>query len=77
MDMNNPETRKQHMPDMIPLKPKSRESAPSLTDEEYDELCKLVDEFPNFTGDEDPRFKRWEELQSRADKDFFAELDKE
>jgi hypothetical protein len=63
------------MPDHLPIRPASRERYPSLTDEEYIELCDLVEGFPNFFGEDDPKYKRWYELQKKADGDFHSTTD--
>ena len=56
----------QPLPDQIPLKFSKEEVEGKLTDEELTELNGLVEDFPNFSGDEDPRYKRWLELDTRA-----------
>ncbi len=51
---------------LLPIKPWDRESAPSLTDDEYAELLELIERFPQFSGENDPDYKRWEQLQRKA-----------
>jgi len=51
---------------LVPIKPWDRKSAPNLTDAEYAELADLVDKFPQFKGETDPDYKRWEALQRKV-----------
>jgi hypothetical protein len=61
--MHTPEVPPEYL---LPIKPWNRESAASLTDDEYAELLEMVERFPQFNGENDPDYKRWEQLQKKA-----------
>lgn len=51
----------------VPVKYTKLEVGERLSDEELEELNKLVDDFDEFSMDpDDPRYKRWKELDDMA-----------
>ena len=60
---------RESLPDLMPMKPAQREDVPSLDDTEFARLNTLVEEFSSF-DDTDPRYKEWENLQKRANRDM-------
>ncbi len=56
----------QQLPDNLFIKYTREQVAENLTDQELDELNSLVDQSPNFTGEDDPRYVRWLELDNKA-----------
>lgn len=54
------------LPDNAPNTYTKEEVEGKLADAEFEELSKLIVEFPNFTGHADPRYRRWLELDAKA-----------
>ncbi|MFZ2523030.1 MAG: hypothetical protein WAW92_01450 [Minisyncoccia bacterium] len=56
----------QHLPDNFFIKYTKEQVGEKLTDQELDELNSLVDQSPNFTGEDDLGYVRWHELDNKA-----------